>query len=148
MLVPPVPGVPSATWRMNPALMSAPVVLEIHTSATPVTGPEHLPTHPLQLTTGTTVTRASLKVCVDHVPVGSEKFPAATRSLTPWPIGPTVAPGSMVKISPTLTVQEHPDPRFCLNTLPPFVPLLALCIDSPAQHPAPQFPLCNVSACP
>ena len=93
MFVPPVPGVPAATWRMNTALMSAPVVLEIHTSANPVTGTEQLPTHPLQLTTGTTVTRVSLKVCVDHVPVGSEALPAATRVVTPWPIGPTVAPG-------------------------------------------------------
>ena len=85
MFIPPAPGMPGATWRMNTALMSAPVVLEIHTSANPVTGTEQLPTHPLQLTTGTTVTRASLKVCVDHVPVESEALPAATRWQRPAP---------------------------------------------------------------
>src|SRR5579864_5420153 len=99
---------------MNTAVMSAPLVPEIHISANPVTGTEQLPLQPPQLTTGTTATRASLKVCEDQVPLGSEAMPAVTRSLTPWPIGPTVAPGSTLKISPTLTVHAHPDPRFCL----------------------------------
>ena len=73
-----MPGVPDATWRMNTAVMSAPLVPEIHISANPVTGTEQLPLHPLQLTTGTTATRASLKVCEDQVPLGSEALPAAT----------------------------------------------------------------------
>jgi hypothetical protein len=83
MFVPPVPGVPAATWRMNTAVISEPLVPEIHISANPTTGTEQLPLQPAQLTTGTTVTRASLKVCDDQVPLGSEACPAATRSLTP-----------------------------------------------------------------
>src|SRR5580704_1621148 len=148
MFVPPVPGVPGSTWRMYTAVISAPLAPEIHTSANPITGTEQLPWQPAQLTTGTTVTRASLKVCDDQVPLGSEACPAATRSLTPWPIGPTFAPGSLDRISPTLMVQAHPDPRFCLNTLPPLLPPAALCMESPPQQPAPQFPLCRVIACP
>ena len=113
MFVPDDPGVPGETWRMNTALISEPLEPEIHTSANPVTGTVHLPLQPFQLSTGTTTARASLKVCEDHVPLGSEATPAATRWLTPWLIGPTLAPGSVVKLSPTLIVQEHPLAKFC-----------------------------------
>jgi len=148
MFVPPVPGVPGATWRMNTAVISEPLVPEIHISANPITGTEQFPVQPAQLTTGTTTARASPKVCEDQVPLESEACPAATRSATPWLIGPFVAPGSLDKISPILTVQAHPLPRFCLNALEPFMPLLALCMESPSQQPGPQFPLCRVIACP
>src|SRR6185437_9270547 len=148
MFVLPVPGVPAATWRMNTALISAPLVPDIHTSANPVTGTEQSPLQPLQLTTGTTVTRASLRECEDQVPLGSAASPAATREATPWPIGPVVAPGSVDRISPTLTVQAHPAPRFCLNALAPMLPLLVLGRARPPQQPGPQLPLCNVIDCP
>src|ERR1700682_5942390 len=105
MFVPDDPGVPDETWRMNTALISEPLEPEIHPPATPVPGAVPLPLQPFQLTTGTTTALASLKVCEDHVPLGSDAFPAATRSLTAWSIGPTLAPGSVVKLSPTLIVQ-------------------------------------------
>jgi hypothetical protein len=143
MFVPDDPGVPGKTWRMNTALISEPLEPEIHTSANPVTGTVHLPLQPFQLTTGTTTARASFKVCEDHVPLGSEAFPAATRWLMPWLIGPTLAPGSLVKLSPTLIVQEHPLARFCRKTLPPVPPKA-----SPCQQPGPQPPLCMTIDCP
>ena len=131
MFEPPVPGVPASTWRMNTALIVLPpVVPEIQTSAKPGHGnlAEHLPPlQPLaQLTTGTTTARASSKVCEDHVPLGSEASPAATRSLMPFVTAPLFTPGSAVSKSPTLTVQEHPGARFCLECGGTVLPLLEL----------------------
>src|ERR1700730_13580820 len=140
MFVPDDPGVPGETWRMNTALISEPLEPEIHTSANPVTGTVHMPLQPFQLTTGSTVARTSFKVCEDHVPLGSEAFPAATRSLTPWPIGPTLAPGSLVNISPTLIVQEHPLARFCRKSY-----LRCRLRQVPAHNPDPRLRFVSLS---
>src|SRR5579871_772794 len=118
MSPPPLPGVPDATWRMNTALTSPPLLtLTIHTIANPTTGTEALQRPPLQpllqLTSGTTTARASLTVCEDQVPLGSAAIPAAIRAPMPLTTALVFTPGSAVSLSPTLTVHEHPDWRFC-----------------------------------